>query len=1580
VPDAAPPNGGLYAFCDDLLIDAAAAIRTSITGTAPDRTFTIEWYNALRYTDPTATDRINAAITLAENGTITFNYSGINSGDAEERGAAAVVGIENAAGTAGVLHSNRTAVLADNAAIVFTPTVVGGPTSTGGAGVPGTFTFGANGVGDVSAYQYGLNANPPDTTVNATAVGAGATTTITPTADGPQILYVRSQDRAGNQSATREYRFFAGPGGVTSPKPGDVTAAKFALTAVGHPASTGVTYQWRRADTDVWSNIPLANLTYAVGGTPVTTVPIITTGGGAYPNLNWDVEATLAAADTGLIARDGPLQVRAIFSGLTNGEAKPVKVTFDRAQAAAASANIGPGSVNLITGNYTVGQSDVSVAGLGVGRSFNTRQPGARDAMYGPGWASGVTVADASAPYTQLNVYGSLVQVGLPDDTIVGFTKKTTTGTGATFEAQPGAEDLNLVYTTSSDSYTLTDGEGNVVTFTRQTTDPAGQYMPTSATPPGTGNSTTYSWEKVTVDGQAVVRPTRVLAPVPAGVTCTTLVKGCRALTFTYATSTTATGTAEGAWGDYSGRIKEISYVAWDPDLTTPAMRTVVMARYAYDNTGRLRASWDPRLDWTDGSGTHHLWHRYTYDGDGILTTITPAGQEPWQLTHTTLPSDPGKGRLHKVSRSALSAGTAVDTVVYKIPTSGGGAPYDLSGGQTARWYQVEPPVDATAIFPGTQVPTGNPATGTLPSSYERATVTYMDANARAVNTVEPGGYTSTTWYDTHGNVVRELSAANRQRALEASATDSADQESAAARKLSTYSTYTVDGKRLIVTLGPEHDVVLPDGTIVRGRAFEELTYDQGAPPTGGPYDLVTTQVTAVYYLNSTGIAAIADQRTTTTEYDWTLQQPTAEIVDPAGLNLKTRTAYDAAGNVIATTTPAGGNIDTTPSTRKTVYYTTAANATYPECGNRAEWATLVCRTHPGGQPASGPELLVTVTTYDIYAQPRVQTEKNTAGTQRTITIAYDGAGRALETTVSGLGEPLEKRRNVYDPATGQLTRTQSVSGGGTVSAEVIRAYDTLGRMTSYTDADGNASTTTYDLVSRPATTNDGKATQTYTYDGGSERRGLVTQVVDSQAGTFTALYDAAGAVKTQNWPNGIVVAVDTEEAGAPSAVRYTYPACGQTDCTIYSETASVDAHDLWATRDSTFSRQELGYDKAGRLTSVADRLGDAECVTRTYTFSTASNRTGLTTYDADATGACQTTTSSSVANWTYDTADRLTTPGTVYDAIGRTTTMPSGDTVTGDTAITVAYYVNDAVRQVTQGSTQTTYTADVVGKRVRSTTVVGDTTAEKTFHYSGDTDSPIWTEEDGWYSRIVAGFSSVSGIYTGVAGHVEWKIANLHGDLVATILDPDDGVADVHEADEHGLSRAGPALGQRYGYLGAAQRAADNPGGLITMGARLYNPATSRFLSVDPVYGGSANPYEYATGDPVNKLDVSGELYCRRTSLSSRKWYWWWGGLGGFRVDWNWQCYISNSNAKTITRFGLAYAIIAGIAALVSAPTAAAFAVAAAVIAWFWWEYSESCTRRHGAYVTGYFRWWTNKNWKFQWGYGGIKNKFCAW
>ncbi|GAA1693229.1 hypothetical protein GCM10009745_43420 [Kribbella yunnanensis] len=1311
---------------------------------------------------------------------------------------------------------------------------------SGAAGTSGTFNFGASGVSDIAAYEYGVDTNPPDQVVNAASLGASTSVSITPTTDGPHTLWVRTRDRAGNRSPLTPYQFAVGGGAVLTPKPGDVSAAKTAITGVGRSTATGVTYQWRRGDTDTWTNIPAGHVTQAAGGSAVTW-PLPTSGNGQFPKLNWDMEATLAAVDALSIPRDGPLQIRGAFSGGTAANSGGVKLTFDRNLATAASKPIGPGEVNLLTGNVTLSDTDVTVEAYGsdltVSRTYNSRQAAKTDpsGMFGPGWISGAIVDEAETPYTSLEVFGSLRQIGTPDGDTVGFTARD----GVNFDPEVGQETLKLVYTSSSDTYKLTDDRGTAVVFGRVTGSAVGKYFPTTTTLPGSNQTTSYSWEKVTVNGTEVVRPTRVVAPVPDGVNCTTLSRGCRALTFTYASATTATGST---LGDYIGRVKQVSFTAWDPDLTTPALRTVPMRQYNYDSTGRLRSTWDPRI----GTSAQET---YSYQADGVLASVKPAGQDPWQLSYTTTANDPGAGRLQKMTRAA-----ATETVVYKVPLN---APYDLSPAQTKRWGQPEAPTDATAVFPADQQPNG--------SNYQRASLSYLDANGRAVNEAEPGGAISSTWYDGFGNEVRKLTAANRARALNQSANDNETAEQTLAQNYSTINTYSLDGVRLETVLAPESDVRLDDGTLTKGRELTRSSYDQGAPTSGGPYNLATTEDVQVRVWGTGGTTVESDKRSKTTAYNWALRQPTVVTVDPGGLGQTTRTTLDpVTGLQTATTQPSGGTSTNTPATRKTINYRATSGSGYAECDLRPEWANLPCRVQPGGQPASGAELAVNVTTYDIYNQTRVETEKTSAGVLRTNTTTYDAAGRVLETSVvaaAGLGSTPPVKRNVYDAATGDILRTQSVVNG-TVVSEVVRTYDTQGRMTSYKDADGNLSTTTYDLLGRKATSSDGKGDRTYGYDF----RGLLTSVTDNQAGNYTGDYNADGQLGTETWPNGVKVDTTYDPAGKKSGITYSKPGCAAADCTLFREVLTSSGHGDTAKRVSTLSSEVYTQDKAGRVTKVEAVAGE-QCVTRVYGFSAATDRDDVKEYGPAADGSCQTTSPASSKSWTYDAASRVTNTGYVYDALGRTTTVPAGDTGTPAAGnLTATYQADDLVDTITQGGRTTDYTIDVMGERIRSWSDNATGAAvQNVNHYEDDTDSPAWTQEgpDRW-TRVVQGLDGMTAVVDSDSAVAEWQVSDLSGDIVATIHAGEEGLSTTNQVSEYGLPGDSETVGkQRYGWLGAQQRAADAPGGIVLMGVRLYNPVTGRFLQVDPVYGGSCNAYEYTCADPINGVDLDGKKGC---------------------------------------------------------------------------------------------------------------------
>ncbi|WKU03523.1 RHS repeat-associated core domain-containing protein [Micromonospora sp. HUAS LYJ1] len=223
-----------------------------------------------------------------------------------------------------------------------------------------------------------------------------------------------------------------------------------------------------------------------------------------------------------------------------------------------------------------------------------------------------------------------------------------------------------------------------------------------------------------------------------------------------------------------------------------------------------------------------------------------------------------------------------------------------------------------------------------------------------------------------------------------------------------------------------------------------------------------------------------------------------------------------------------------------------------------------------------------------------------------------------------------------------------------------------------------------------------------------------------------------------------------------------------------------------------------------------------------------------------------------------------MNTAGYVYDTLGRTKTVPAVDTANPtDGNVTVTYHSTDLVDTITQASRTTDYTLDVAGERVRSwTDNASGTMVESVHHYDGDDDSPSWTQgTPGRFTRPLSGLSATAGIYDSDSGQVDWQITSLHGDLVAALHAGDEGLSRTSETTEYGTPRNSDDIGkQRYGWLGAKQRAADTPSGMLLMGVRLYNTATGRFLQVDPVYGGSANPYEYCGADPVNCSDLDGK------------------------------------------------------------------------------------------------------------------------
>ncbi|MFG2558125.1 DNRLRE domain-containing protein [Streptomyces sp. NPDC048496] len=1401
---------------------------------------------------------------------------------------------------------------------------------------------------DGQGYLYGLNDPATPKRIDDTVKGSGGiplTVTLKP-GDGWHTLYARTIDSGGNLSnATTAYEFGVGDGAdLLTPRDGDRPARRLSLGAKGKPTYTGVTYQYRRGETDAWANAPFAAVTKDADGSKVTGWPLATSAG-VSPKLTWNI--------TDSLAEDGPVDIRAAFTDGSVTRYSPVAtVTVDRNAGTAPSESAGPGTVNLLTGDFTLSETDASAFDLSVTRTASSRKPDAgagqsgQFPIYGKEWSAG-TVAELTESdwsYLKQSTATSVALVDV-DGEETGFTKLSNGG----WKPEPGADDFTLTGSLTG-SFTLKDTEGMTTVFTKPSGATTWQVA-SSAMDGLTNSTTTVVSETLPVGTDKLVRPARIIAPTTAAsastCTATPSTKGCRSLEFVYATSTTATGST---LGDFKDQLREIRLWATAPGASAATAQAVQM--FAYDSAGRLRQAWHPQI-------SPALKTEYAYDGAGRITQVTPPGELPWTMTYGKAgnAATAGDGMLLNVSRTALKQGTtatpegtATTSIVYDVPLTGTKAPYAMGSSDTAAWGQSAAPTDATAVFPADAVPASHAGSGLGAGDYKRATVTYTDASGRQVNTAQPGGHISATDYDQYGNTVRELTARNRETALgrtaaakETLADLGLDGLSSAARAelLGTRTVYDDKGIKELEEFGPARRVdltapvtsgsatLLPAGESVVARAWTKNTYDEGRPADGTATveNQVTKVVTGAQLLDFPAIHA--EQRVTQTTYDWVKGLPTKTITDPSGLALTTTKEYDAQGRVTKELLP--GATGTDAATRVTTYWSATGTGT---CAGRPEWADLVCSTGPAGAVTGGGSnpsgLPVTTTEYDWYGATAKAAE-TANGVTRTTTTTYDAAGRTMKTaTTGGLGAAVPDATTEYDPNTGQAVRAVSTTGG-----TITKVFDKLGREVSYTDADGGVTTTEYDLLGRRTKVTDSvPSTVTYTYDHTAEPRGLATKTVDSVAGAFTTAYDADGGVATERLPGGYTLTVDQDTTGTAVGRTYTRDSDG---VLVTSDMVSESVHGQ-VTSHTGWSAQAYAYDKAGRLTSVDDTVGDV-CTRRAYTFDKRTNRTRLTSSAAPEGADCTSTGTVTTTSHAYDSGDRLVDAGYAYDAFGRTTTLPGSS---------FAYYANDLVQSQSTDDQRQTWTLDA-SRRFRAWTVETSIDDEwtrgssKRNHYDGDGDSPRWTEEDtaagasGAVSRNVESASGDLAATTGSAGGTVLQLTNVHGDvmLALPLTEGDDIVA--FDSDEYGNPRAGQ-LPARYGWLGGKQRSAETLTGLTLMGVRLYNPVTGRFLSMDPVYGGSANSYDYVHADPLNRYDLDGKWWSWAKKKAGKAWR---GTRRHFRNNWRTYASAGIGVAGFVGAGFCAASIVCGVAVGAAAGMGAYAASNAGTRNWRWGQFA---------------------------------------
>ena len=521
--------------------------------------------------------------------------------------------------------------------------------------------------------------------------------------------------------------------------------------------------------------------------------------------------------------------------------------------------------------------------------------------------------------------------------------------------------------------------------------------------------------------------------------------------------------------------------------------------------------------------------------------------------------------------------------------------------------------------------------------------------------------------------------------------------------------------------------------------------------------------------------------------------------------------------------------------------------------------------------------------------------------------FTYDAAGQ-LTAATNGLGgitrythDDLGRIVAICDPAGGVTRRQYTPLGRVSASADPLGrvttgTYDAAGRLVSQTDPDGRVLRWEYDA--------DGQARQVHTNE-----RTLIDRVLDHRSRTERItdrtrpdgaavehrvvrdragrlvercrgdertcwVYDADGLRTRMRTPTGDDIRYAYDPAGrlarvthsAFGTITYTHDPAGN----LLSATAG-GVTQAWSYQDGypvTYSRIDpdgvsvtrIERDPNGRITRIT-------------------GPSGATTYTYDACEQLVEAASDVVREWEWDAAGRL-----IRERAGE--------------GLETRYGYDDAgqlLRRIGSDGSQTEYRYDGSGRRIAETGTAGERACAwdergwlTAITVNGDRQQ-VWVDALGELASIgdvqvswdtAAGAPALTelgeaavfaapGGFTGVRDR--WDAAGWRPARATMAEDPWAVIpAPMMPGGASGPGMPGaaglPDAADVFGIPGVGVTAHGTPliAGLEWMGARLYDPTTRGFLSVDPLppvvgAGWAGNPYAYAGNDPLHALDPRG-------------------------------------------------------------------------------------------------------------------------
>ncbi|MFG2881566.1 RHS repeat-associated core domain-containing protein [Streptomyces sp. NPDC048297] len=878
---------------------------------------------------------------------------------------------------------------------------------------------------------------------------------------------------------------------------------------------------------------------------------------------------------------------------------------------------------------------------------------------------------------------------------------------------------------------------------------------------------------------------------------------------------------------------------------------TYLESGVTYDSYGRPLATTDITGNVTATETTAPV-RTARSDGRTATTVYSPSTGFPTTTTVTTPPAKAGDSTTAQTTTTTTTYEpvrglplTVVDTNNKRTDTT-----YDALGrtlkvwlpnrskanSQTPNYAFSYTITDGQAVAVGTTTLAG---TGTL-TSY-----TLYDGFLRPRQAQAPGPsggrLVSDTFYDERGLVPKAFAPYyNNQSGPSTGLLSLTD---ATGVETQTWNTY--DGLGRITTAkqvagSGDGGQVLSTSTTVYGGDRTTVT-----PPQGG-----------------TPITTVTDARGQTTELDQ------YHASTPTGAYDKTLYGYTPAGQLDKITDPAGN----------------VWSYAYDQDGNQ--------------KTATDPDKGTTTSVYD----DRGQLLSTTDSRSKKITHVYDNLGREIETHDGDATGPL-LTAHVWDPTgyKGQLASATRYIGGATGYAYTTSygLFDNLYRPQRTT-------------VTIPSSEGDlaGSYASTVAYNADSTIQSIGYPKTGALAAeAVTPSYDEVLRPKTLTGSGGNTYVTDTAYSYTGKPLQYTYQAAG-------AKFTQVTNTYEWGTQrlsNSRVDRQDINgtdksatyhYDQAGNITSVADvsRDGtDNQCFTYDYLGRlTEAWAQGSTTCAAAPAASALGGPAPYWQSYAYDLAGNRTSE-TRHDPSGDSAQdlkhtftypdpgashphFPSQVTTTGPNGTAVDSYTPPDNTGNTQTRTvvanKQTLTWDTEGHLAAVSADDGNG-GTKTANYIYDADgNRLIADTDSGTTLFLSGTEITLGIGSTTQKGTRYYNLGDGGQAVRT----DDGKLSFLIGDHQGTSqlainssdlsmqqrRSTPFGAQRgtaptswpgdKGYVGGTN---DATTGLTHLGARDYDPATGRFLSVDPLMDPtnpqSLNGYSYAENNPVTLSDPTG-------------------------------------------------------------------------------------------------------------------------